>query len=351
MAYSTESNCAKKTEAWFDVGRAEVLDDIPGSVLVDIGNDTMVSIAIEVVWSPPRCKHCMIFGHFDVKCGKVVCDDVVDSVLHKAPVELGSSAQERDGGSLNDVVDSVFVCDELLVEGAGEQIGIVCDNDVSVPILEDRVARENGVQSICAESPNKFVALSVVNEEDPNSLYGFQVVEPEPELGSPKRGRIDVGGVAELMQQLNLKLRNLRKGGDSPWAIAGDFNIIFKPEESFDFNGSQGFTGPMNDFRNCLDVLDVLDHHFLVQFSLGATFGMRRLKTPLRELNIEAYGDISNRVQAQQVELERLQACMMNDLNAENVRRVKAANIGLRDMLKAEEQFFRQKSCVQHVKE
>ncbi|KAK8619363.1 hypothetical protein V6N13_133325 [Hibiscus sabdariffa] len=78
---------------------------------------------------------------------------------------------------------------------------------------------------------------------------------------------------------------------DSPWVIAGDLNIIFRPEESSNFNGSQG----------------------------------------------EAYGDISNRVQAQQVELERLQACMMSDPTTENVGRGKAANIGLRDMLKAEE--------------
>ncbi|KAK8668181.1 hypothetical protein V6N13_105646 [Hibiscus sabdariffa] len=41
----------------------------------------------------------------------------------------------------------------------------------------------------------------------------------------------------------------------------------------------------------------------------------------------------------------------MSDPTAENVRRVKAANIGLRNLLKAEEQFFRQKSRVQHVKE
>ncbi|KAK9002582.1 hypothetical protein V6N11_025253 [Hibiscus sabdariffa] len=156
------------------------VNDILGSVLVDIGNDTL--------------------------CGKVVCDNAIDSVPHRAPVELSTGAHERDGGSLNDVVDSVFVCDELQVEGAGEQFGIV-HGVVSVSVLEDRVTRENGVQIICAESPNKFAALSGANEEDPNSLCGFQVVEPKPELGIPKRGRIAAGGVAELMQQLKPKAK------------------------------------------------------------------------------------------------------------------------------------------------
>ncbi|KAK8615314.1 hypothetical protein V6N13_069090 [Hibiscus sabdariffa] len=202
------------------------VNDILGSVLVDIGNDTLVCIVVEVVWSPPRCKHCMIFGHSDEKCGKVVCDNAIDSVPHRAPVELSTGAHERDGGSLNDVVDSVFVCDELQVEGAGEQFGIV-HGVVSVSVLEDRVTRENGVQIICAESPNKFAALSGANEEDPNSLCGFQVVEPKPELGIPKRGRIAAGGVAELMQQLKPKAKEPKvkkkgrgkgggKGGGSP---------------------------------------------------------------------------------------------------------------------------------------
>ncbi|KAK8668475.1 hypothetical protein V6N13_105928 [Hibiscus sabdariffa] len=241
------------------------------------------------------------------KCGKVVCDVAV--------AELGIGAQERDGGSLNDVVDSVFVCDELLVEGVVEHIGIVCDKVDLVSLLEDRVTRENGAQSlsVCVESPNKFAALSVANEEVSNSLCGIQVVEPE--LGSHKRGRIAAGGVVELMQQLKPKAKEpkvKKKGacfrvvqkydievfclletrvreynasdvlcvvyasnnrddrvalwniliefkgrvGDSPWAIAGDFNIIFRLEESSDFNGSQGHVSARNKANTIRVLID-----------------------------------------------------------------------------------------------
>ncbi|KAK8519400.1 hypothetical protein V6N13_133324 [Hibiscus sabdariffa] len=121
--------------------------DIPCSVLVDIGNDNLVSIVVEVVWSPSRCKHCMIFRHSDAKRGKVVHDVAVGSAPHGAPVELD-----------------------------------ICSQD-SVSFSEDRVAGENGAQSLSvyAEAPNKFATLSVVNEEE----CGIQVAEPE--LDNPKK--------------------------------------------------------------------------------------------------------------------------------------------------------------------
>ncbi|KAK8567986.1 hypothetical protein V6N12_006553 [Hibiscus sabdariffa] len=166
------------------------------------------------------------------RCGKVVCDVAV--------AELGIGAQERDGGSLNDVVDSVFVCDELLVEGVVEHIGIVCDKVDLVSLLEDRVTRENGAQSlsVCVESPNKFAALSVANEEVSNSLCGIQVVEPE--LGSHKRGRIAAGGVVELMQQLKPKAKEpkVKKKGKGKGGGRGVV-LLFNEFSNLECSGSK----------------------------------------------------------------------------------------------------------------
>ncbi|KAK8643816.1 hypothetical protein V6N13_013093 [Hibiscus sabdariffa] len=48
-----------------------------------------------------------------------------------------------------------------------------------------------------------------------------------------------------------------RSVGDCPWALAGDFNIMFSPQESSDYNGSQRITGAMQEFLDCKEELDV----------------------------------------------------------------------------------------------
>ncbi|KAK8648745.1 hypothetical protein V6N13_129488 [Hibiscus sabdariffa] len=53
-----------------------------------------------------------------------------------------------------------------------------------------------------------------------------------------------------------------RSVGDCPWALAGDFNITFSPQESSDYNGSQRITGAMQEFLDCKDELDVVDHSY-----------------------------------------------------------------------------------------
>ncbi|KAL4369287.1 hypothetical protein GQ457_05G000700 [Hibiscus cannabinus] len=56
------------------------------------------------------------------------------------------------------------------------------------------------------------------------------------------------------------------KIGLSPWVLAGDFNVISRPQESSDFNGSQGITGAMHDFLSCQADLDVTEHPYLGSF-------------------------------------------------------------------------------------
>ncbi|GMI83892.1 hypothetical protein HRI_002058500 [Hibiscus trionum] len=47
-----------------------------------------------------------------------------------------------------------------------------------------------------------------------------------------------------------------------PWVLVGDFNVTLYPKESSYFSGSQGISGAMKDFSDCLEDLDVLDHPF-----------------------------------------------------------------------------------------
>ncbi|KAL4334719.1 hypothetical protein GQ457_07G002500 [Hibiscus cannabinus] len=50
--------------------------------------------------------------------------------------------------------------------------------------------------------------------------------------------------------------------GASPWVLAGDFNVISRPQESSDYNGIQGVSGALEDFITCQEDVDVTDHPF-----------------------------------------------------------------------------------------
>ncbi|KAK8570568.1 hypothetical protein V6N13_032185 [Hibiscus sabdariffa] len=331
-------------------------DDLPCSVLVDIGSDTLVSIVVEVVWSPPRCKHCMIFCHSDENCGNIVHKGVVDSGFTVVP---GVDAQGQDVSYIVKVVDPGLVSNEASMVDYVEHAGTVCA-EVDFAPLPKEVEKGGGIRlSVCGKPSNSFEALSVGIVEE------CVLPVDESELDSPKK-RIAAGGVAELLQQLKPQAKEAKakkkgkvvqkydidvvclletrirecnacdilsgkfrgwsvvhnyghahngriwilskdqwtvevichsaqvvncsvkwgdvvfflsvvyasnsrddivalwndlvefkgKVGDNPWAIADDFNIISKPKESSDFDGSQGFTGAMLEFRDCLEALD-----------------------------------------------------------------------------------------------
>ncbi|KAK8517019.1 hypothetical protein V6N12_032219 [Hibiscus sabdariffa] len=61
-------------------------DTLPGSILVELSESNRVEVTVELVWSPPKCDHCSIFGHsFDkfVKKDVLVVDvntEVVNTV-------------------------------------------------------------------------------------------------------------------------------------------------------------------------------------------------------------------------------------------------------------------------------
>ncbi|KAK8627623.1 hypothetical protein V6N13_135230 [Hibiscus sabdariffa] len=197
--------------------------------------------------------------------------------------------------------------------------------------------------------------------------------------------------------------------------LAGDFNILSCPQESSDFNGSQGVTGAMREFKDCQEGLDVIDHPFIGSFFTWCNYRdddplsrkldrvlinqawltgfpcslveflvpdcsdhcpsyvvlraplvklprlfkffnfwtrhpnflaimeeswklpasgnplqvlltkLKRLKKPLKKLNKEAYGDISNRVFIKQVELANQQKDLMANPTTDCIERKKVA--------------------------
>ncbi|KAK8512216.1 hypothetical protein V6N12_031942 [Hibiscus sabdariffa] len=73
-------------------------DSLPFSVLVEIGEGKIVSVAVELVWSPQCCMRCSVFGHTNDKCPKKVevgCsvqgDRNASSVLGAEFLDVGQS--------------------------------------------------------------------------------------------------------------------------------------------------------------------------------------------------------------------------------------------------------------------
>ncbi|KAL4384965.1 hypothetical protein GQ457_15G000650 [Hibiscus cannabinus] len=196
--------------------------------------------------------------------GTVMCDDVATGG-DIAPISV-------KGGDFLEGTEVIFV---------DSAEGVVANSDSSGVVL----------------SPNRFEALcnAAVEHEPIASPRKDRVaavgVEYEP-IASPRKGRMAAAGVVELLNQLKPKGRdggqkqnkkqgkggkrrdekvglwdelNVFKGtvGASLWAIFGDFNVMNCPQESSDYDGSQGVTGAMQDFLDCQESIDVVDHPFL----------------------------------------------------------------------------------------
>ena len=43
----------------------EASKEIPKSIEVELGNGSVISISVEVLWLPPKCSRCCIFLHVD----------------------------------------------------------------------------------------------------------------------------------------------------------------------------------------------------------------------------------------------------------------------------------------------
>ncbi|KAK8702973.1 hypothetical protein V6N13_021307 [Hibiscus sabdariffa] len=243
--------------------------------------------------------------------------------------------------------------------------------------------------------------------------------------------------VALWRELVGLKVRI----GNSSWALAGDFNIVAKPQESSDFNGSQGMSGVMLDFVNGQGEIDVTDHPFsgnlftwcnhrekgplsrkldrvLVNQSWLCSFPgfsveflnpdcsdhspsflvlqapiasppkpfnffgfwsehseflsviddswkvpvlgnplrvlfakLKRVKEPLKKFSKEKFGGISNRVLQKRVEYENIQNSLLVSPSTDLILQERVVRNELRNLERAEEMFYLQKSRVQYVRE
>ncbi|KAK8585289.1 hypothetical protein V6N13_139223 [Hibiscus sabdariffa] len=290
---------------------------LPASILVNLGAGNIISVGVELVWAPPKCCHCSMFGHLDEKCSRrivvgsvlasdestqvLVQDKLSDVVAPSAGFVLGevvvndvavSKQQSVDSALDNGVlcedvnlvlqqpVNGTIMCDDVAIGGDIAPIsvkggGFLEGTEViSVDSAEGVVV--NSDSSGVVLSPNRFEALcnATVEHEPIASPRKDQVaavgVEYEP-IASPRKDRVAAAGVVELLNQLKPKGRgggqkqNKKQGtvGASPWAIVGDFNVMNCPQESSDYDGSQGVTGAMQDFLDCQESIDVVDHPFL----------------------------------------------------------------------------------------
>ncbi|KAK8665564.1 hypothetical protein V6N13_005730 [Hibiscus sabdariffa] len=169
-----------------------------------------------------------------------------------------------------------------------------------------------GVASSVLSQDPVLVVDKVLPRDNPFSI----LAEGQSSEASPRKSREAADGVPELMNQLKPKgkggggANKKRKGdmkiffsaiygsngrddrkklweslirikamvGNCPWALAGDFNIIRGPQESSGFDSSQTVTGPIQDFLDCLDEIDVVDHAYS---GAGFTWCNKREEAPL----------------------------------------------------------------------
>ncbi|KAL4311539.1 hypothetical protein GQ457_01G003720 [Hibiscus cannabinus] len=165
---------------------------ISNSVLVELDEDLTVEIAVELVWSPPRCGHCSIFGHSKDNCSK------------KKVVEDGFT--KVDGGPENNCDATV---DDGRVNNGDAKEGLSCDDDGSLGVdshvssMVEMSSPNWGIPCVISgeslESPNKFEILcSVVEGQDGRVV-------------SPRKVRAAAGEVADLMNQLTDNVKEVKE--------------------------------------------------------------------------------------------------------------------------------------------
>ncbi|KAK8673859.1 hypothetical protein V6N13_112169 [Hibiscus sabdariffa] len=173
--------------------------ELPKFVLVELSEGNCIDVGVELVWAPPRCEHCCIFGHLGDNCVKKKGQDqVVDAVSSDLVVEGGEQkvVPENNDDLILDVVEELVVVlesvDQDVVDAISILSGVVQDHDL---VLE-------------TENVNQFCLLV----EDPDC---------------PKKSRAAADGVYVLMNQLKpkgkgggnkKKGKGGKRGGGSPVA-------------------------------------------------------------------------------------------------------------------------------------
>ncbi|KAK8677810.1 hypothetical protein V6N13_143333 [Hibiscus sabdariffa] len=125
---------------------------LPSSVLVDLGDDNVIDVGVELVWAPPKCSHCSIFGHLEEKCARsVVVDD-------SAQLNASNGIAKLEIVVSTNLVDFVEVCAQPVERVLDEvSIGVVgnCEN-----VVDDVIA---GVVGNCVNVVDDVIVGNLVS--------------------------------------------------------------------------------------------------------------------------------------------------------------------------------------------
>ncbi|KAK8668938.1 hypothetical protein V6N13_106383 [Hibiscus sabdariffa] len=105
----------------------DATETIPNSVLVELDEGLTVEITVELVWSPPRCGHCSIFGHSEDNCSKKKI--VEDSVAKVDGGQENCDAKMDDGRATNGDAKVGLSCDAEGSMGVDSHVSIVEGQD------------------------------------------------------------------------------------------------------------------------------------------------------------------------------------------------------------------------------
>ncbi|KAK8580212.1 hypothetical protein V6N12_070496 [Hibiscus sabdariffa] len=119
---------------------------------VDLGDDNVIDVGVELVWAPPKCSHCSIFGHLEEKCARsVVVDD-------SAQLNASNGIAKLEIVVSTNLVDFVEVCAQPVERVLDEvSIGVVgnCEN-----VVDDVIA---GVVGNCVNVVDDVIVGNLVS--------------------------------------------------------------------------------------------------------------------------------------------------------------------------------------------
>ncbi|KAK8613315.1 hypothetical protein V6N13_101080 [Hibiscus sabdariffa] len=209
---------------------------LPKFIPVELSKGNCIDVGVEIVWPPPKCEHCCIFGHLGENCSWKV---------NIIPEELGS------GGDLLVNVETVAVADVIDSAAAGfepvETVGRTVDIVVGVPdnLVPVASGADVGVNvggDIAIYDGHRCVPICDVVGTAEIVQSNMDQIEA---IGSQSHGLfsgIEVEDLSNDDQHIlcYLKNRDMR-----------DFNIVRDPQESSNFDGSQVITAPVQEFIDC----------------------------------------------------------------------------------------------------
>ncbi|KAK8703605.1 hypothetical protein V6N13_047255 [Hibiscus sabdariffa] len=252
--------------------------EIPGSVMVELENGFQVDVGVELVWAPPKCDQCHVFGHVIENCWKN-SEAIAGGLAANVVVENsqnGHIIQNEIFGFVDGSVEANKIVNIPVVGGFDsipdtEKGDVVFESEVKIQLGIENSVSAMGCADVTLVVEERVVAhIDEILGPEPDALSNanqFEVLDENQEVvvPSPKKSRIAAEGVADLMNKLKPKGKGgakTKKQGKSG-KRGGDFNIIWCPQESSDFDGGQHISGATQDFLHCLEEVDVLDHPYI----------------------------------------------------------------------------------------